>query len=108
MTPFGDGFRRNGPSMPFEQHNTIISLLSLRPSLQPWVLCGYLHPNYDRGMNQKRAFCLRVVRVGYGSVLPIGSLVLSVRPGNMRVAGALTIGDDWGFRLILGFFIGSR
>jgi hypothetical protein len=35
--------------------------------------------------------------VGCGSVLPIGTLVLSVRGGNVKVGDAFAIGDDWGF-----------
>ena len=49
-----------------ERHNIIISLLSLRASLQPWVLCGYLDLNCDRGMNQKSVFGARAL--GWGVV----------------------------------------
>ena len=61
MTSFGDGFRRNRPPRPPEQRNIIISPPSLHPSLQPWVLCGYLYLDCDRGMNQERVFSVRTV-----------------------------------------------
>jgi len=69
----------NGPSRPLERHGAIISLLSLRPSLQPWVLDGYLDLNCDRGMNQKRAFGVRWS--GWGSVLPTDSVGSSFAAG---------------------------
>lgn len=81
MTSFGDGFRRNRPPRPPEQHNAVISLLSLHPSLQPRLLCGYLCLNCDRRMNQKRA-----VGVWSGVRSGVAHRLVSplVSPGNVR------------------------
>ena len=68
-----------------ERRNRIISLsVSL---LQPWILCGYLDLNCDRGMNHEYA-CVHGGGVGFGSALPVGSLVLSVRPETRGVGDA--------------------